>query len=76
MERMEFSKIGHTLQIAGTRHYTLAGGAGDGVRAIDVKTGGGLEYTVLPDRGSIFPGLLPRREPYVPVPSGEIHPAF
>lgn len=77
MERMEFSKIGHTLQIAGTRHYKLAGGAGDGVRAIDVKTGGGLEYTVLPDRGldislASFRGV---NLTYLSL-QGEIHPAF
>lgn len=44
-------KVGNLRQIAGTRHVVLAEGACAGVRAIDVKTGGGLEYTLLPDRG-------------------------
>lgn len=44
-------RIGSWYQIAGTRHYYLNSGSSFGTRAIDVKTGGGLEYTVLPDRG-------------------------
>ncbi len=43
--------VGNKYQLFGTRHYTLADGTNNAVRAIDVKTGGGLEYTVLPDRG-------------------------
>ena len=44
------SSIGRIGQIAGSRHYRLIEGKSDGVRAIDVNTGGGLLYTVLPDR--------------------------
>lgn len=44
-------RLGSWYQIAGTRHYSLTNGSSNGTRAIDVKTGGGLEYTVLPDRG-------------------------
>lgn len=44
-------KVGNWYQVAGTRHYMLTNGNNNGTRAIDVRTGGGLEYTLLPDRG-------------------------
>lgn len=44
-------KLGSLRQLAGTRHCILTNGGAGGVRAIDVNTGGGLSYTVLPDRG-------------------------
>jgi len=70
-------KIGNERQIAGTRHCILTEGGALGVRAIDVKTGGGLEYTILPDRGldislASFKGL---NLTYLS-PQGELHPAF
>ena len=37
--------------IAGVRPYTLSDGLEKGVAALDVWTGSGLQYTVLPDRG-------------------------
>lgn len=43
--------VGSAYQVCGTRHYTLTQGFSRGVNAIDVRTGGGLEYTILPDRG-------------------------
>lgn len=43
--------VGNAYQVCGTRHYTLTQGFSRGVNAIDVRTGGGLEYTILPDRG-------------------------
>lgn len=43
--------IGNTLQLGGSRHYVLADGRGRNMRAIDVDSGSGLHYTVLPDRG-------------------------
>lgn len=52
MKKEELLKyIGNYSQIGGTRHYTLSDGRGLGMRAIDVNTGAGLQYTVLPDRG-------------------------
>lgn len=42
--------VGDSSQIFGTKDYTLNGGKSHGVRAIDVKNGSGLEFTVLPDR--------------------------
>lgn len=43
--------IGNTYQIGGTRHYRLDDGKSNGCRCIDVRTGSGLEYTVVCDRG-------------------------
>lgn len=42
--------IGDFSQLFGTKEYTLHGGKAEGVRAVDVKNGSGLEFTVLPDR--------------------------
>ncbi len=43
--------VGDISQVAGTRAYRIQGGAADGVRGIDVYTGSGLRFTVLPGRG-------------------------
>lgn len=43
--------IGHISQIAGAKHYTFSEGKAKGVSAIDVKTGTGLSFTVVSDRG-------------------------
>ena len=43
--------IGNQSQIGCSRHYLLTDGWGKGLRAIDVNSGGGLQYTILPDRG-------------------------
>lgn len=52
MDKSEKLKyIGNLSQLGGCRHYTLSDGWGRGMRATDVVTGGGLQYTVLPDRG-------------------------
>ncbi len=42
--------IGDTSQMFGVKDYRLNGGKAEGTRAIDVKNGSGLEFTVLPDR--------------------------
>lgn len=44
-------RIGDISQIAGARPCSLEDGKARGVRAVDVKTGGGLDFTILPDRG-------------------------
>jgi hypothetical protein len=44
-------RIGSLRQLGGTKHYELSEGRARGVRAIDVETGSGLAFTVLPDRG-------------------------
>lgn len=45
------SKFINTAQIGGIEAYTIDEGAGRGVRALCVNTGGGLRYRVLVDRG-------------------------
>lgn len=44
-------RVGNTFQVAGTRHYRLSDGYSHNTKAIDVKTGSGLEYTIVQDRG-------------------------
>ena len=44
-------KIGNISQIAGLRHYEFVDGKAKGVEAVEVHTGAGLEFTVLPGRG-------------------------
>ena len=43
--------LGSISQLGGLKRYRLVGGRADGVEAVDVKTGAGLSYTVLPGRG-------------------------
>jgi hypothetical protein len=51
MEKSETLKyIGNLSQLGGCRHYTLIEGPAHGMRATDINTGNGLQYTVLPDR--------------------------
>lgn len=70
-------KVGNIYQIAGTRHYELLNGSCKGTRAIDVKTGGGLEYTVVPDRGlDISLASYKGTNLVYQTPNGEVNPAF
>jgi galactose mutarotase-like enzyme len=69
--------IGNLSQIGFCRHYTLNEGWGRVMRATDVVTGGGLQYTVLPDRGmdislAIYKGI---NLVYLTC-NGETHPSF
>ena len=51
MDKTELLKyIGNLSQTGYCRHYTLNDGWGRGMRATDINTGGGLQYTLLPDR--------------------------
>jgi len=70
-------RIGNPAQLGGTRHYTLSDGRSKNVAAIDVDTGSGFRFTVLPDRGldislASYKGL---NLVYL-TPNGEVHPAF
>ena len=57
MNKIVFNKrdvlkyVGDVSQLFGIKDYQLKGGKAEGVRALDVKNGAGLEFTVLPDRG-------------------------
>ncbi len=72
-----FRYIGNTAQIGGSRHYTLSDGRGRDMRAIDVNTGSGLQYTILPDRGMdiSLASFLGNNLVYISY-NGETHPAF
>ncbi len=43
--------VGDLSQIAGAKRYKLQEGRAKGVEAVDIKTGAGLTYTILLDRG-------------------------
>ncbi len=45
------SRIGDMSQLAGLKRYVFAEGKAKGIEAVDVKTGSGLHFTVLPGRG-------------------------
>ncbi len=49
------ARVGDPLQIAGARGSVLTDGKAEGVRAIDVSTGTGFSFTVLPGRGMDIP---------------------
>lgn len=72
-----FRYIGNINQIGGSRHYTLSEGRGRGMRAIDVNTGSGLQYTILPDRGMdiSLASFMGKNLVYLSY-NGETHPAF
>lgn len=70
-------RVGNPAQLGGTRHYTLSDGRAKNVAAVDVDTGSGFRFTVLPDRGldislASYKGL---KLVYL-TPNGEVHPAF
>jgi len=78
MKRKEISQyIGNQTQLGGARHYVLSDGWGRNLRCIDINSGSGLQYTVLPDRGmdislASFKGT---NLVYITC-NGETHPAF
>lgn len=68
--------IGNHYQLYGTRRYRLTEGYSSDVNAIDVKTGGGLQYTVIPDRSLDISFASYQGENFTYVtPNGEVHPA-
>ena len=72
-----FQYIGNTAQIGGSRHYILSEGRGRDMRAIDINTGAGLQYTVLPDRGMDISLASFKGHNLVYISyNGETHPAF
>lgn len=42
--------MGSVTQLGGLKRYRMIGGRADGIEAVDVNTGAGLEFTVLPGR--------------------------
>jgi hypothetical protein len=49
------SLVGDMAQVAGARSSVLADGKAEGVRAVEVYTGSGFAFTVLPGRGMDIP---------------------
>jgi hypothetical protein len=69
--------VGNQAQLGYSRHYEMTDGRGRGLRCIDVNSGNGLQYTVLPDRGmdismASFKGV---NLVYLTC-NGETHPSF
>jgi hypothetical protein len=42
--------VGNLAQLAEAKEYRLCGGRSEGIRAVDVKNGEGLDFTVIADR--------------------------
>jgi len=78
MKKSEIEKyIGNQAQIGGTRHYILSDGWGRNLRAIDINSGSGLQYTILPDRGmDISLASFKGNNLVYLTCNGETHPAF
>lgn len=78
MEKSELLKyIGNLSQIGGCRNYTLNDGWGRGMRATDINTGAGLQFTVLPDRGmDISLASFKGTNLVYLTCNGETHPAY
>jgi len=74
---MDRSKIGNLMQIGGVRNYLLTDGWAKDMRAMDVKTGAGLQYTILPDRGMdiSFASYKQINLSFI-TNNGETHPAY
>ena len=69
--------VGRMQQVAGVESSVLADGRGRGMRVWRVDNGGGLSYTILPDRGldigrASFNGTSLCYE----TPAGPVHPAY
>jgi hypothetical protein len=78
MKKTEIQQyIGNQSQLGGTRHYTLSDGWGKSLRCIDINSGSGLQYTVLPDRGMDISLASFKGTNLVYITSnGETNPAF
>jgi hypothetical protein len=70
-------KFGHTSQIGGLKPYTLTDGRAAGIRAVDVRTTRGLEFTVLLDRAmDISEARYKGMSLCWRSPSGDVAPSF
>jgi galactose mutarotase-like enzyme len=78
MKRTEIQQyIGNHSQLGGTRHYTLSDGWGRNMRCIDINSGSGLHYTVVPERGMDISLASFKGTNLVYITSnGETHPSF
>ena len=71
------SYIGDLSQVAGVRPCVLRDGKAEGVSAVDVQTGAGLQLTVLPGRGMDIPDARYRGIPlHFASGTGIVSPAY
>ena len=56
-------RYGNMRQLCGLKRYVFSDGKAAGVEAVDVETGGGLSFTVLPGRGMDISALKYRGIP-------------
>lgn len=69
-------RVGHVSQLGGARHCELSEGAERGTRVVDVDTGSGLAFSVLPDRGMDISAASFRGVNLVyRTPNGQAHPS-
>lgn len=69
-------QLGDLSQIASARHVRFDGGPEDGVRAIDVRVAGGIDATVLLDRGmDLGPAWCAGQQIAWISATGPVHPA-
>jgi len=78
MKRNELQQyIGNQAQAGGSRHYVLSDGWSRNLRGIDINSGSGLQYTILPDRGMDISLASYKGVNLVYLTcNGETHPAF
>ena len=78
MKKKELTQyIGNQAQLGGSRHYILTDGWGRNLRGIDVNSGSGLQYTILPDRGmDISLASFKGTNLVYLTCNGETHPSF
>jgi hypothetical protein len=71
------SYIGDPAQVAGARVYEYSEGKAQGVKGIEVNTGSGFSFTVLPGRGMDIPEAFFRGVPiHMASGTGITHPAY
>lgn len=69
--------VGSLRQLGGIRPVILGEGLEEGVRCLEVETGGGLCFDVLPSRGLDISRLRYKGDSMVwQSPNGDIHPAY
>ena len=75
--REVLERVGSLDQVAGVRRVRLEDGPEDGVSAVEVRTGGGLSYTVVPSRTM---DVSTAECDGIPIAwrtgAGEVHPAY
>jgi hypothetical protein len=70
-------RVGRLDQVAGIESFTLDDGAARGVRVLRFRTGGGLQFDVLPDRGMDLGAAEYRGAPLAWIsPNGVVAPQY